>query len=68
MDKIVITAAEAAKALATSPNTVKELLETGQLPAYRDGRNWSIPISLLHEYVESRARAESQERRKQCQE
>ena len=62
--KIVVRASEAAEMLATSPNRIKELLESGELPAYRDGKNWSIPIKLIHQYAESRAIREAEERRK----
>ena len=64
MEKIIVRANEAAKMLATSPNRIMELLESGQLQAYRDGRNWSIPISAVVEYAESRAAKEAAERRK----
>lgn len=67
MERIVITATEAAKALGTSPNRIKELLDTGELPAYRDGNTWSIPISLLHRYAETKAITEAKERREKCQ-
>ena len=61
--RLVCTPAEAAKALATSPNKVHELLERGEIPAYREGRNYKIVISLLQDYIEERAINESKERR-----
>ena len=63
MDRIVLTPAEAANALATTKSKVHELLETGQLPAYRDGKNWKIPETLLLRYIEERAEREAMERR-----
>lgn len=64
MDKIVVRAEDAAKMLATSPNRIKEILDSGELPAYRDGKNWSIPVTLIHKYAEDRAIKEAAERRK----
>ena len=66
MEKIIVRVSEAAEMLATSPNRITELLEAGQLQAYRDGKNWSIPISAVVEYAEGRAAREAAERRKRC--
>lgn len=65
MEKIVVRAEDAAKMLATSPNRIKEILDSGELPAYRDGKNWSIPITMIHKYAEDRAIKEAAERSKQ---
>lgn len=62
--KLVISAAECAEALATTPNEVQKLLKSGELPAYRQGKNWKIPISLLQKYIEDKATKEAEERRK----
>lgn len=64
MEAIVVRVNTAAEMLATSPNRVKELIESGELPAYRDSKNWSIPLSLIHKYAEDRAIREAAERRK----
>lgn len=64
MEAIIVRISEAAEMLATSPNRIKELVETGELPAYRDSRNWSIPVSMIHKYAEERAIKEAEERRK----
>ena len=64
MEAIIVRISEAAEMLATSPNRVKELVESGELPAYRDSRNWSIPITMIHRYAEDRAIREAEERRK----
>lgn len=67
MEPLVISAAEAAKLLATSPNVVLEKLKTGEIPAYKDGTNWKIPVELLKIRINGKALEESEERRKQCQ-
>ena len=64
MEAIVVRVNTAAEMLATSPNRVKEFIESGELPAYRDGKNWSIPITMIHKYAEDRAIKEAAERRK----
>lgn len=64
MGAIIVRINEAAEMLATSPNRIKELVEAGELPAYRDSRNWSIPVSMVHRYAEERAIKEAEERRK----
>ena len=68
MEAIVVRISDAADMLATSPNRIKELIDQGELYAYRDGKNWSIPKSLIHKYAEDRAINETAERKKQCQE
>lgn len=64
MDRIVFTATEAAEVLGTRPNRIQELLEAGEIPAYKDGRNWKIPCTLLQKFIEDRAIAEAKERRR----
>lgn len=49
--------------LGTSPNRIRELVMAGDIPAYRDGRNWSIPVRLLESYVITRAMKETERRR-----
>lgn len=63
MKKLVISASECASLLATTPNKVQKLLMSGDLPAYKDGRNWKIPIKLLEQYVVEKAIAEAKERK-----
>lgn len=62
--KLVTTPQEAAKMLSTRPTTVYEMLEAGELPGYREGSYWKIPVKLLEQYVYDRAAHESAERRK----
>lgn len=61
--KLVITVSEAAQMLRTRPNWIIERLELGEIPAYREGRNWKIPLKLLESYIENKALAESRGRR-----
>lgn len=63
MERLVLTPSEAAKALVTSPDKVRELIQSGELPAYRQGRNFKVPISLLEEYIANRAIKETEARR-----
>ena len=64
--KLVCTPSEAAEMLATSPNKVYELLETGEIKAYKQGTAWKIPVELLQEYVIKTAEEQTW-RRKRCQ-
>lgn len=63
MDKLIYTASEAAKVLGTRNDTVQALLKAGEIPAYREGRNWKIPKTSLEAYVEERAMRETERRR-----
>lgn len=60
---LVVSADEAAHLLRERPEKTKERLESGEIPAYREGRNWKIPRSLLQNYIESKALAEAKTRR-----
>lgn len=64
MEKLILTATEAAKALSTTPAKVLELLSEGEIDAYREGRNWKIPKVSLEDYVRERAAFEAAERRR----
>ena len=64
LEKVVISAAEAARMLCTTPNKVLVMLERGEIPAYREGRNWKIPKRLLIMAVEERAIREAEERKR----
>lgn len=61
--RMVISATEAAEILATRQERVLELLYAGEIPAYREGRNWKIPLTALEEYVAERSAAEARARR-----
>lgn len=61
---LIVSAAEAAKLLKTDTHTVHRKLRTGEIPAYREGTNWKIPIDLLKATIESKAIEEARERRR----
>ena len=63
METMIVRTAEAAELLATSPNRILELIKDGEIPAFRDGRCWSIPRTLLQEYVETKAKEEAERRK-----
>ena len=54
---LIVSAAEAAKLL-------HRKLRTGEIPAYREGTNWKIPLDLLKVTIENRAIEEAKERKK----
>ena len=63
MNALVVSAAEAATMLKLSKSQALAELEAGNIEAYRDGRNWKIPIVKLEQYVVRRAEEEARERR-----
>lgn len=65
---LVYTAQEAAKALKTDNGSFNKRLENGEIPAYKEGRNWKVPKSLLNKHIEEVAIKETEERRKAHQE
>lgn len=62
--RLVVPASEAARMLGMDNNAFQKMLERGEIPAYREGRNWKIPVDLLKATVENRAIKEAQERRR----
>ena len=67
MDKLVVSPREAARALDVSNSKAYELIETGELPAYRMGNGWKVSVADLKKYVTDKANAEANERRSKCQ-
>ena len=63
IEPLVVSAIEAAEMLRTGVHVVYPLIERGEIPAYRVGCNWKVPITKLQQYVEERAEAEAYERR-----
>jgi excisionase family DNA binding protein len=61
---MIVTASEAAKLLRTSQAEILRMVQEGEIPAYREGRNWKIPVDLLKATIEARAIAETKERRR----
>lgn len=64
MEQLVVSANTARQMLGISPNKMKELLDTGEIIAYKSGSAWKIPVRALEEYVLARARRETNERKK----
>ena len=67
IEPLVVSAIEAAEMLRTGVHVVYPLIERGEIPAYRVGCNWKVPITKLQQYVEERAEAEAYERRMAAQ-
>lgn len=51
----VMTTEEACDALKIGFNTLYELLNSGQLKGYRNGRTWRIPKLAIQEFILERA-------------
>ena len=47
----VLTVDEACEALRIGYNAAYELLNSGRLKAYRNGRTWRIPRAAIEEYI-----------------
>ena len=52
----ILTTEEACEALRVGYNALYELLQSGKLKAYRNGRVWRIPKAALTEFVLSQAK------------
>ena len=52
----ILSPGEAAEALRIGENALYELLNSGKLKAYKNGRNWLIPRDAVHQYVLEQAR------------
>ena len=52
----ILSPGEAAEALRIGENALYELLNSGKLKAYKNGRNWLIPRDAVRQYVLERAR------------
>lgn len=61
---LIVTASDAAKLLKTSQAEMLRMVQTGEVPAYREGKNWKIPLSLLKTTIENRAIEEAKERKR----
>jgi len=62
-DVLVYSAIQAAKAVNEAPEKFNKRLERGEVPAYRVGKGWKIPKTLLQAYVEGKAVKEANERK-----
>ena len=52
----LLTAEEACAALKVGKNALYELLATGRLKGYRNGRVWRIPKQAVEEFIRTQAR------------
>ena len=52
----ILTAEEACEALKIGYNAIYELLNTGKLKGYRNGRVWRIPKTALVEFIREMAK------------
>lgn len=52
----VLTVEEACEALKIGFNAMYELLNTGKIKGYRNGRVWRIPKAALVEYIREMAK------------
>ena len=56
----ILTTDEACEALRIGYNALYELLGTGKLKGYRNGRTWRIPKLAIQEYILSNAQLKPQ--------
>lgn len=52
----ILSPGEAAEALRIGENALYELLNSGKLKAYKNGRNWLLPRDAVRQYVLEQAR------------
>jgi excisionase family DNA binding protein len=55
MDRVVMTAGEAAEYIGIGINQMYELLKAGEIPAARSGKNYKIPRPLLEKWIVDKA-------------
>lgn len=60
--KLVVSKLEAQQMINTSSENMLRLLEKGEIPAYKTGRNWKIPVKCLEDYVIEKALEETRGR------
>lgn len=61
--KMNVSVQEAAKMIGIQASKMQEYVETGDVPAWRDGRNWKIPVNMLKEWNSQKALEQSERRR-----
>lgn len=57
MDNLLSTK-EVAEVLNVTSRTIRNLIDSGELPAYKIGRNWRIKEKELMEFIEERSNQE----------
>ena len=60
--KLVVSKLEAQQMINTSSENMLRLLEKGEIPAYKTGRNCKIPVKCLEDYVIAKALEETRGR------
>ena len=65
MEKMTISASETSRRLGISKESTLRMLELGDIPAIRMGRNWLVPIKALDEWLMEKAKTEAKERREE---
>lgn len=63
MEKLILTPDEARNMLQENTSTIYRMLKSGEIPAYRSGNNWKIPLKTLERYIENKALNEAKVRR-----
>ena len=64
MEQMNVSMSEAARLIGVQASLMQKMVERGDVPAWREGRNWKIPVSSLKKWNEERAVREAAERRK----
>ena len=59
----ILTAEEACEALSVGNNAIYELLNSGKLKGYRNGRTWRIPNLAVKEYILENSKIKAKEER-----
>ena len=54
MNPLIVSKNEASKMMKISPNRMLELLESGEISAYKDNGRWRVPVKSLEDYIERR--------------
>lgn len=54
-DKMVMTVDELCETLNISQNLAYQLLKTGQIPCFKIGRVWKIPVEGVREFIRRQA-------------
>lgn len=63
MKRLVVTPEEAALLMKEQKASVYNMLKNGEIPAYRSGTEWKIPLKSLEQYIENKAITEAKARR-----
>lgn len=63
MERLIVTPDECATLLREKKCRVMDYLESGEIPAYRSGSYWKIPLKTLEHYIENKAISEARARK-----